>query len=629
MADLGSRTPQDASRERSELSYQLRLLNTLFSREDKTRYILLLLMMIVGAGLDFVGISLIPALVALLASPERLQSLPVFGGWLTESVVDSNALFLVGSLVLVCVFVVKGVYFLWMHKVQFRLVADHRIGIGGRLFSAYVRAPWTFHMERNSAVLMRNIVVETNEIVQGVLLPILSVVLGGVTSLLLLGLMIVVLPLDCLAVFIGFGLVAGLVLGRWKKQMTRSGEIAKEQRRVTIQTANEGLALVVDAKIASKEKFFVNRVTSSIAGFAEADRTRSQVAAAVPYVMETATVLCILTVLWVMIGNGQTLAGLLPEMAMLGAVSMRLRQSTARVFGGLGQMHFSKFAIGHVVDDVRLLENGGEAGLSEFEEDDRMPLRESIELSEVAYSYPGASTETVSRLSLVIKRGESFAFVGRTGSGKSTVVGLILGILDPDEGTVTVDGHPIAESLASWQRSIGYVPQMIHLLDDTLRSNVAFGVAAEDVDEELMAEVIRLSQLEETVSGLEAGLDTVIGERGVRLSGGQRQRLGIARALYRRPDVLVMDEGTSALDAATEAALVRCIRQLQGQMTMIFVAHRLSTVEHCDRICLLDEGAVVAVDEHARLIRDLPAYSRLHSVSESEKPQVPIGKTAL
>lgn len=223
----------------------------------------------------------------------------------------------------------------------------------------------------------------------------------------------------------------------------------------------------------------------------------------------------------------------------------------------------------------------------------RSTFRVALELSHINYSYPNAALPSLQDVSLTIRSGESVGFIGTSGAGKSTLVDILLGLLTPDTGTVRVDGKDIQDNLRNWQDQVGYVPQSIFLTDDTLRRNVAFGLPDEEIDDVAVQRAIKAAQLEVFLADLPDGLETMVGERGVRLSGGQRQRIGIARALYHDPAVLVLDEATSALDTATEHEVMLAVRALQRSKTVIIIAHRLSTVEHCDRLYRLERGCVV------------------------------------
>jgi ATP-binding cassette, subfamily B, bacterial PglK len=593
----------------------------LFTRRDKQQYFLLLAMLGTGAILDFLGIGLIPAVIAALAAPEKLTQVPRIGTFLQRAAADPHFnLPLIGVCILVAAFVAKTVYFTWMFNLQFRLVARHRTRIGHRLFTAYMNAPWTFHLQRNSAELMRKAVVETGEIVNGVLRPSLEVILGAMMIVLLVLLMILVLPWQCVAVFIMLGAICGILMSLAKTTLTKSGQETKLQGRQCMKTVIESLDTVIDARMLGCEKFLSDRFRLSLSRFAQADRSRIFISSVIPYVLEMIVVVGMVAVVWLLVRSGATIAEILPELALIGAVTLRLRQATAKVFTSLGQMHFSKLVIPHIVEDISEIELKYQSQSSNEGQVKPLKFENEICFNSVCFTYPNVNDAALLNLTLRIRSGDSVAFVGSTGSGKTTAINLLLGILAPTKGSITVDGKSIHSALDRWQSRIGFVPQVIHLLDDTVRRNIAFGVPDSEVDDQRLTEVLALAQLEETIANFENGLDTIVGERGIRISGGQRQRLGIARALYRRPSVLVMDEGTSALDNATEASLVKCLRSLEGQLTMIFVAHRLSTIEHCNRIFFLKHGTLLGANRHTELLKTMPEYSEVFRIGQSKLP---------
>ena len=607
----------NADSDRSLQEY-LRLLGSLFTARDKRRYALLFGMMVVGAVLEFVGIGLIPAFIALLTSPDRVSQTQFVGDLIEGSNAASRSLIVwVGAGALIGVFILKTVYSVWMYHVQFRLIARHRTNIAKRLLSCYMHASWAFHLQQNSSELMRKVMAETSEMIAGVLVPLLSVVLGGMMTILLLILMMLVLPWQCVVTFVILGAVCGYLMSWYRRHLTEAGNKAKLRARKALKTVNEGLDTLMDARILGREQFLVDRFEDDMGAFADADRTRLQASASFPHILEAVVAIGVVLVLLLLVGTGRSMNEIIPELALIAATAMRLRQTTSRVFAGMGQIHFSKVVIGNIVDQIRTLEPQQQGSGAAMSAEQSLMFNEKIQFENVSFRYPTAGRQAISDISLVIEKGKSVAFVGPTGSGKSTAVNLLLGLLDPTKGTIISDGHAIHENTRSWQNCIGYVPQTISLLDDTIRCNIAFGVSDDEVDEGRIHEVIRLAQLEETIADLENGLDTVVGEKGVRISGGQRQRLGIARALYQRPDILIMDEGTSALDAATEADLVECLRSLEGDVTMVFVAHRLTTIEHCSCIFFLKDGRLQGAGSHQSLLDSVPAYRKMHQVTRS------------
>jgi ABC-type multidrug transport system fused ATPase/permease subunit len=290
-----------------------------------------------------------------------------------------------------------------------------------------------------------------------------------------------------------------------------------------------------------------------------------------------------------MIGHGVEMASIVPTLALFAAAAFRLMPSVNRVLTAMQTLRYGLPVIDTLYEELKLEVPDAIDDFSEVSPG----FRQEIRLNEVSYTYQGALSPALNGLALSIKVGEFVGFIGSSGSGKSTLVDIVLGLLPCDSGRIEVDGQDIQENMRAWQNQIGYVPQAIYLTDDTLRRNVAFGLPNEQIDDVAVQKAIKAAQLEEFVATLPEGLETVVGERGVRLSGGQRQRIGIARALYHDPSVLVLDEATSALDTATESGVMKAVNALQGSKTIIMVAHRLSTVEHCDRLYKLEQGRIV------------------------------------
>jgi ABC-type multidrug transport system fused ATPase/permease subunit len=309
-----------------------------------------------------------------------------------------------------------------------------------------------------------------------------------------------------------------------------------------------------------------------------------------------------------MLAQGRAMESVLPMLALFAAAAFRLMPSVNRILGAVQTLRFNQPVIDTLYTDLQLAIPAANANPIPA-----TPFSEMLQLRQVNYTYFGAPQPALNDLSLAIRRGESVGFIGASGAGKSTLVDIILGLLTPDSGELRMDGTDIHVHLRNWQNQIGYVPQSIFLTDDTLRRNVAFGLPNEQIDDAAVHDAIMAAQLEEFVASLPDGLETVVGERGVRLSGGQRQRIGIARALYHDPAVLVLDEATSALDAATERGVMQAVDALHGTKTIIIVAHRLSTVEHCDRLYRLEQGRVV---EEGKTREILASQKRIHIIEE-------------
>jgi ATP-binding cassette subfamily C protein len=316
----------------------------------------------------------------------------------------------------------------------------------------------------------------------------------------------------------------------------------------------------------------------------------------------------ILAVAGLLLFMGRSIESIAPTLALFGAALIRLKSCMNMIVSALTSLRYNSVAINPVWSDINnLTESAPSPGTSGITK----KLQNSININAVKYSYPGSDKPAIKNISLTIPRTSSIAFVGATGSGKTTLVDILLGLLKPDEGTILVDGVNINDNLNEWYRRIGYIPQFIYLLNDTIKNNIAFGLEDSEIEEKKLREAILTAQLENFVSSLPQGIDTIVGERGIRLSGGQRQRIGIARALYNNPEVLIMDEATSSLDNTTEDLLVKALEELKKDRTIIMIAHRLSTVKDCDKLYFIKEGKIIASGNYEKLLSTCDEFRKM------------------
>ena len=588
----------------NETLHQLNRLRPLFSRRDKLLYLSLLGLMAIGALLEVLGIGVLPAFVAVLAIPEKVAKYPPVDRLIDHLGISLGPqLLMLGSVALLIVFILKNAYMVFLYYIQFRVVEYHRARLASRLFKAYIYAPYLFHLKRNSAELLRNVNSETMEIIQGVITPFLSMILGVFFTALTMVLLLAVTPGIAVVGLLFLAIGSFCFFSVVKKKLTYYGKTAIEERKEVIRTVNQGFGAIVDARLFGRESTLLKAFDRSVSNFARVVRLRQVIQNSSSNILEVIAVFGMLIVLVFLLHTGIVLDVLIPTLTLYAAATLRLKQSIGQIVGALSSIRFSTPSIMNVVDDLEQLGALYRRRKKVTETNTSLTFTNTIELRDVSFTYPDQDHAVLKDISLSIQRGESIAFVGSTGCGKSTLINLILGFIPPKSGEILVDGSDIQQNLTAWYRLIGYVPQNIFLLDDTIQNNIAFGIPSHEIDKHRLWESIRMAQLESFVRESPQGLDTLVGERGVRISGGQRQRIGLARALYYNPEIIILDEATAALDNKTEFLLMQALSTLEkgNGRTFIIVAHRLTTVKNCDRIYLLEGGYIRAVGNFVEL----------------------------
>jgi ATP-binding cassette, subfamily B, bacterial PglK len=562
----------------------------LLSPSEHRAAIGLLGLMLAGMALETLGIGLVVPVIALLTQPNYSAKFAVMQPVLAAlGNPDQQTLILGAMFGLIGVFLVKNLFlaFLAWRETYFSCAVQARLSL--RLFSLYLYQPYTFHLERNSAQLIRNTITEVGYITGRVLTPTLHLVSEGLVLVGLCTLLLVVEPVGALIVVVTLGLTGWGFHYSTRARMSYWGLARQKHEGLRIQHLQQGFGGAKDVKLLGRERHFLAQYAVHNTQSAKASEFHATLQQLPRLGLEFLAVVGVVIVVVAMMAQGRDLASVVPTMGLFAAVAFRLMPSVNRIIGAVQSLRYGLPAIDTLYEELRLCARIDERGESRR----KAGIQKEIALASVGYSYPTASTQALKNLTLSIRCGESVGFIGPSGSGKSTLVNVILGLLTPASGKVLVDGEDIQTDLRGWQDQIGYVPQSIFLTDDTLRRNVAFSLPDDQVDDAAVWRAIRAAQLEQFVASLPQGLETMVGERGVRISGGQRQRIGIARALYHDPAVLVLDEATSALDTETERGVMEAVTAFHGAKTTLIVAHRLSTVEQCDRLYRLDHGEIV------------------------------------
>lgn len=566
---------------------------------EHKRAVALLALMFIGMVFETLGVGLVLPIIQIIsrrdydtAVPALLPIFQVMGGDSHETVV------MAAVLVIVTVYVLKNIFLAFLSWRQMRFAFGLQADISQRLFATYLRQPYTFHLQRNSAELIRNIIVEVAQFNSSCVLPALILVTEILVLIGLFTLLLILEPLGAVVVVVVTGAAGWLFHRLTKGYLTRWGLARQAHEGFRIQQLQEGLGGVKDAILLGREQDFLDQYAihnNRTAKVWQRQKTLQQI----PRLwFEVLAVITLSTLVLTMLAQGRDFSVIVPTLGMFGAAAFRILPSANRILSAMQSLRYGMPATDMLYTELNLSHN-----VRQFNASNATVFTRSIMIDHVCYAYPNAGRLALDDLTISIGCGESIGIIGSSGAGKSTFVDVLLGLISPDRGQVCVDGTNIQKNLRDWQNQIGYVPQSIFLTDDTLRRNIAFGIPADQIDDDAIWQAIRAAQLEVMVNALPHGLETLVGERGVRLSGGQRQRIGIARALYHDPVVLVLDEATSSLDTATENELMSAVRSLQNRSkTIIIVAHRLSTVEYCDRIYRIEKGRVVQEGTYADVV---------------------------
>ncbi len=525
---------------------------------------------------------MIPVL-SVIASDERKMSL----FFLTiEPSFNKTQLIQLAVGFMLAVYVVKNVFLAVSTWIQRGFLTRVTSRIAARMLEVYIRQPYAFHLRKNSSSLIRN-TQDAQLIVAGGIEPMLTILTEGLIALALFSVLVAIEPLGTICV-IGVLLGATFVFQRFFDQkLQRWGTLRQIQKGAIIQTIQQGLGAVKDVQVLGREDWFVDEHRERQALDANLLRRINTVQAIPRLWLEVMAIAGLVGLVVIMLATGKEIDRIIPTVGLFAATSFKVLPSINKLVNSRQTLKVSRSTIETIHHDLDL-----PVAMSRSTVNSGFQFK-SVVVEHLDFKYEQSESLVLSSINLKILSGEAVGFVGQSGSGKSTLIDIMLGLLHPQSGSVFINGQLIEDVKQPWQKAIGYIPQTIFLMDDSLRRNIAIGIADKEIDELAITEALKSAQLEDFVASLPEGLDTVVGERGVRLSGGQRQRIGIARALYHRPSVLVLDEATSSLDTETEHGVMQAVQALQGDKTVIIVAHRLSTVEYCDRLYRLDAGRIV------------------------------------
>ncbi len=578
---------------------------------EKRRWAALIPLAVVAALFEAAGAVLIFTLIAVIADPTAIDSSKAAAFFYREIAGGDRPRFIaIFSGAVALFYVAKNGAILLETYAANRCASQSVASLSTKLLKAYLSAPYSFHFHRNSAHLIRNTNSAVDTAYRGVLVSAVHASCEVMLIVALLAVLVATAPWVTLITSVVMGVLVLLLLKLTQKTFGLWGGRTHELSGAIMANLQQSLAGVKEVKILGRERFFYESYREQRAAMSRLLWLRATLENTPRLVIETVFVLGVVLVIVVFEARGSS-EDIVPLLGLFAYAGFRIMPSLHRIIQYMNGMRFGAASVDELHADFNDL---GDAALPE-ESDALLPFGERIRFESVSYSYPRADHPAITGIDLEIQKGESVGIVGATGAGKSTLIDLLLGLLAPDQGRITVDGFDIQDDLRGWQNQIGYVPQMIYLIDDTLRRNVALGIPDERIDETRVAHSVQMAQLEEFVEGLSKRLDTLVGERGVRLSGGERQRVAIARALYREPNVLIFDEATSSLDNRTEQEMTRAIENLRGDRTLIIIAHRLTTVRRCDRLLFVDKGRIIDSGSFDELVANNEEFRRLSATS--------------
>ena len=563
----------------------------LLSLHEIKRVILLMIMIFIMAILETIGVVSILPFIAVLTNPNLVETNSIINSMYQISIsvgVENEQQFLLVLGILVFIMLVISLSFKSLTTfVMFQFVQMREYTISRLLVESYLKQPYSWFLNRHSADLGKSILSEVQAIIGNGLNPLMELIAKGSVAIAIIILLIITDPK--LALVVGFTLSGAYVFIFYflRSFLNRIGEERLKNNKLRFMVLNEAFGAIKEIKVRNLEKFYINRFADPAKRFAKTTAL-SQITKHLPrYFLEAIAFGGALVMMLYLMTYKGNFNNALPIFALYIFAGYKLIPSLQQIYGSLTQLTFINPSLNLLVHDLKSLEN--------FTYNDHqkiLSINKNISLKNIEYSYPNSSNKTLKNINLSIKTKSIVGLVGTTGSGKTTIVDIILGLLRTKKGTLEVDGEIISEkNMKGWQSSIGYVPQNIFLIDDSIASNIAFGVEKKKINYKTVEKVAKIANIHYFVNNeLEHKYQTIVGERGIRLSGGQRQRIGIARALYHNPQVLILDEATSSLDNQTEQAVMDAVNNISNDITIILIAHRLSTLKICDEIYKLENG---------------------------------------
>lgn len=573
----------------------------------KLELILIVFLFVIISLLDAIGIGLIGPFIGLAVKPETIErNAFIYNIYEYLGLKSINQFIALIGLLIIVLFFFKSFFYYQIQNYVLKFCYTQQVLLRLRMLRTYLSLPYTFYLKTNSAHVIQTIGTESANFTYSIAVPLLNSIANAFVLVVVLLLMA---KTDLLATtsILGLLLVAVIPFHYFRHTVSRWGKQSLEANMETIRVVNHAIGGLKTTKLLGCEIFFENQLLTQANKYAKAAslfHSFQQLPRIVVEALLITFVVAFVSLSLVVVERSDSLVSVLGIFAI---ASVRIIPSASQLLNCMGVLRNNKPTLERIYLDLKELETPESKRYLGMSRNGNVhksaqAFTNEIVIDKITYTYPKASTNSLTDVSLTIKKGESIALIGKSGAGKTTLIDLFLGLLIPQSGDIQVDGASVYGDLRSWQNLIGYIPQSIFLMDDTIERNIAFGIPDEEIDKQKLDNAIKAAQLSELVEQLPEGSQTFVGENGVRLSGGQRQRIGIARALYHEREILVLDEATSALDNETESLISESLKELGRTKTMIVIAHRLTTVEHCDRIYEMSNGKIIRCGSYQEIV---------------------------
>lgn len=570
--------------------------NILLAKGQKKRVAVLFFLMLIGAFFEVIGVSLMLPLVSAIMEPDIIETNSIVK-WVCDLFdLHSHQTFVIVCIVaLVAVFIIKDLFLMFEFYVQYRFVYNNRFATQCRLLDAFLKKPYEYFLNAKSGEILRII---QNDVSQtySLLTTLLTMATETVVTIALVITIFIIDPVMSTFVAVMLGIMIIIISRIVKPVLRKQGLSLQKNSALTYKWLQQSINGIKEVKVTRKENYFKDNYNTSGQVVVKAEKTYSVLGQLPRLLIEMVCVCSMLTLIALLIYNGREVETLIPTLSAFAMAAVKLMPSANRIVSAMNSVAFYEPALDKLLENLNNAEKGiltvADKRYEVPADAPQITVNDEVVLNNIVYAYPNTEKNVLDGAQMTIPVGKSVGIVGKSGAGKTTAVDIILGLLEPRDGQILSDGVDVMKNYPSWLSHLSYIPQSIFMLDDSIRANVAFGVDSDKIDEDMVMHALSEAQMLEFVETLPDGINTKIGERGIRLSGGQRQRIGIARALYTNPELLIFDEATSSLDNETEAAIMESINSLHGKKTMVIIAHRLQTIEGCDIVYRVEDGRI-------------------------------------